>query len=207
MTIVGDFGQASRPAALSSWDEVLAQLPDRAGHRVVNLTVNYRTPAEIMEVAHGVLVAAAPGVEPTRAVRRTGEPPEFVAVGADRLLDEVVQAARDAADAPGTLAVVAPFSMHEALVEQLADLGALAGSADALDAPIAVLAAEEAKGLEFDQVIVVEPARLVAPGASGLRLLYVTLTRATQRLVVVHAEPLPEPLRIGRASGVVIAAS
>jgi DNA helicase IV len=76
----------------------------------------------------------------------------------------------------------------------MADLGAVADTADAIDAPVAVLGPVDAKGLEFDEVIVVEPARLVAADQRGLRLLYVTLTRATQRLTVVHAEPVPEAL-------------
>src|SRR6202011_1178165 len=80
MTVVGDFGQASRAGALRDWDEVLAVLADRGESRVLTLTVNYRTPAEIMRVAHRVLAAAAPQVPPTRAVRRTGEEPHFVPV-------------------------------------------------------------------------------------------------------------------------------
>jgi superfamily I DNA/RNA helicase len=79
-------------------------------------------------------------------------------------------------------------------VAALADVGAVSGSADALDAPVAVLGPAEAKGLEFDDVIVVEPSALVRHDRRGLRLLYVTLTRATQRLSVVHAEALPEAL-------------
>src|SRR4029077_17005597 len=75
MTVVGDFGQSSRAGAAASWDDVLALLPDRAPSRSVTLTVNYRTPAEVMYVAHRVLAVAAPGVAPTRAVRHTGHHP------------------------------------------------------------------------------------------------------------------------------------
>jgi len=71
----------------------------------------------------------------------------------------------------------------------------VAGSADAIDAPVAVVDASDAKGLEFDHVVVVEPARLVTPDASGLRLLYTAITRATQTLTVAHAAPLPEALQ------------
>jgi DNA helicase IV len=91
--------------------------------------------------------------------------------------------------------VIAPVANHEALVAALADVGAVAGSAEALDAPITVLDATDAKGLEFDHVIVTEPARLVTPDRAGLRLLYVTITRATKTLTIVHAEALPEGLR------------
>jgi DNA helicase IV len=84
--------------------------------------------------------------------------------------------------------------LHDDLAAALADAGAVADDADAIDAPIAVISALDSKGLEFDHVIVVEPARLVPSDASGLRLLYVVLTRATRHLTVVHSEPLPEAL-------------
>ncbi len=194
MTVVGDFGQASRAGAARSWEEALSLLPDRNPPRVVTLTVNYRTPAEIMDVAHRLLAAAAPDVPPTRAVRETGDHPRFEQVPADELVDAAVSAARAAVAEDGTVAVIAPSDLHPAIVEGLADVGAVADSADALDAPVAVLDARAAKGLEFDHVVVVEPARLVTPDIRGIRLLYVVITRATRRLVVVHAEPLPEAL-------------
>jgi len=194
MTLVGDFGQASRAGSASGWDEVLSLVPTHASVRHVTLTVNYRTPAEIMAVAARVLAAAAPGIEAPDSVRSTGVRPEFVGVDRYRVVDEVRRRAADVVRRPGTKAVIAPPARHTELVEAMADLGAAAGTADALDAPIAVLGPVEAKGLEFDEVIVVEPAELVQPDRRGLRLLYVTLTRATQRLQVVHAEPLPEAL-------------
>jgi superfamily I DNA/RNA helicase len=194
MTLVGDFGQASRPGSASGWDEVQSLVPTHASVRHVTLTVNYRTPSEIMAVAARVLAAAAPGIEAPDSVRATGIAPEFVGVDASQVLHEVHRRAADAVRRPGTKAVIAPLEHHAALVDELQDLGAMAGTADALDAPIAVLGPVEAKGLEFDEVIVVEPAELVQPDRRGLRLLYVTLTRATQRLQVVHAQALPEAL-------------
>jgi superfamily I DNA/RNA helicase len=92
------------------------------------------------------------------------------------------------------VALIASRSRHDALVDALIDLEAVAGSIEALDAPVAVLTPLTAKGLEFDHVIVVEPAELVGSDAAGLRMLYVSLTRATRDLVIVHAEPLPEVL-------------
>jgi DNA helicase IV len=194
MTLVGDFGQASRAGSASGWDEVLSPLPVHAGMRHVTLSVNYRTPAEIMSVAARVLAAAAPGIEPPESVRSTGALPEFISVAADDLIEEVARRARATVTRPGTKAIIAPPARHAEIVAVLADIGALADTADALDAPIAVLGPVEAKGLEFDEVIVVEPADLVQPNRRGLRLLYVTLTRATQRLQVAHAKPLPEAL-------------
>ncbi len=194
MTLVGDFGQASRPGAPAGWDDVLANVPTHAGVRNVELSVNYRTPAEIMTVADRVLAAAAPGIRPGRAVRTTGIDPRFESVGADELVTVAAAAARRAAGGEGTVAVIAPPRLHAALVAELADVGAVADTAEALDAPVAVLGAPDAKGLEFDDVIVVEPAELVRADSAGLRLLYVTLTRATQQLLVVHAQALPEAL-------------
>jgi DNA helicase IV len=192
MTVVGDFGQASRPGAATGWDAVLEHLPTHDEPRRVTLTVNYRTPAEIMDLANRLLTAAASGVQPTQSVRRTGLPPQFTRV--DDLVAGAAAGARVAKDAGGTVAVIAPFELHAAITESLADLGAVADAAEALDAPIGVLAPTDAKGLEFDHVIVVEPSRLVTPDSAGLRLLYVTLTRATQTLTVIHADALPEAL-------------
>jgi DNA helicase IV len=196
MTLVGDFGQSSRPGAVHDWDAVRAELPGDEPARVVTLSVNYRTPAEIMTLADRFVAAAAPGVRPARSVRSTGRQPQFVAPddSAD-LVTVVADAARTAKSDGGTTAVIAPRDLHDGLVAMLADLGAVAGSADAIDAPVAVVDASDAKGLEFDHVVVVEPARLVTPDASGLRLLYTALTRATQTLTVAHAAPLPEALQ------------
>jgi DNA helicase IV len=194
MTLVGDFGQASRPGALATWDDVLSNLPVHTPPHHVLLTVNYRTPAEIMDVANRLLPAAAPGVEPARPVRSTGAFPEVRSVGHQDLVRVGADAARQSASQGGTVAVIAPEELHGTLADALADRGAVADAVEAIDAPVAVLSGLDSKGLEFDHVIVVEPARLVAPDRAGLRLLYVVLTRATRRLVVVHAEPLPEAL-------------
>ncbi|MEP6624101.1 MAG: UvrD-helicase domain-containing protein [Acidimicrobiia bacterium] len=192
-TLVGDFGQASRPGAASGWDDVLSHLTAYDAPRRVDLTVNYRTPAEIMDLANRLLAVAAPEIPPTRSVRETGEQPEFRRV--DDLIGEVSMTARDFSGRRGTTAVIAPEELHAAIVDSLSDIGAAASGPDALDARVGVFDALDAKGLEFDHVIVVEPARLVPPDRAGLRTLYVTLTRATQTLRVVHSAPLPEALR------------
>jgi DNA helicase IV len=192
-TLVGDFGQASRAGAASGWDDVLSHLPTHDAPRRVDLTVNYRTPAEIMGLANRLLAAAAPDIPPTRSVRATGDEPEFVRV--DDVVTETATRARAFAQQRGTTAVIAPVAHHAAITAALGDVGAVADSPEALDAPVGVFDAMDAKGLEFDHVVVVEPAELVAADRSGLRMLYVTLTRATQHLAVVHSQPLPEALR------------
>ncbi len=194
-TIVGDLGQASRPGAADSWDDIVDQLPQRRiPPRFATLTVNYRTPAEVMDVAARLLAVAAPTVEPSRSVRRTDEAPLIVAVGHDELEARAASCARAAHARRGTVAVIAPRSAHAAIVGELSDLGAESEGIAALDAAVAVLDATDSKGLEFDHVIVVEPADLVSGDRAGLRLLYVTITRATKTLAIVHAKPLPEAL-------------
>jgi len=194
MTLVGDPGQASRPGALSTWADALAHLPQHTAPRFVTLTINYRTPAEVMDVAARLLSVAAPTVEPSQSVRSTGEQPQFVMTAADQLIDETARCARAALDRTGTVAVIAPAALHASLTARLADIGASSDATEALDAAVAVLEPVEAKGLEFDHVIVAEPAQLVTPDRAGLRLLYVTITRTTKTLTVVHAQPLPEGL-------------
>lgn len=197
MTVVGDFGQATQPGALGGWDDVLSHLPRHHEARFANLSVNYRTPAEIMDVASRLLAASAQGVETSRSVRSTGEEPRFVAVEPSGLLGAVRAAAAEAVRRGGTVAVIAPAQLHAALEGSLGDLGAVADTPEVLDAPVAVLGGADAKGLEFDHVVVVEPAELVPAGRRGLRMLYVILTRATRSLAVVHSGPLPEALTTG----------
>jgi hypothetical protein len=192
MTLVGDPGQASKPGAVASWDRVLAHLPTHNAPRFVTLTINYRTPAEVMDVASRLLAVAAPTIEPSRSVRSTGEQPRFVA--ATDVVTTTAREVRALVARTGTIAVIAPDALHAAIVDALADIGASAGAADALDAPVAVLDPTSAKGLEFDHVVVVEPTTLVTPDRTGLRLLYVTITRTTKTLSVVHADALPEGL-------------
>ncbi|MET0626998.1 MAG: ATP-binding domain-containing protein [Acidimicrobiia bacterium] len=194
MTLVGDFGQASRPGALGRWDDVLAELPNRTPPQMVSLSVNYRTPAEIMEFANRLLPAAAPGVEAAQPVRSTGAHPVVTAVDHHELTTAAAAAAAHAAAEGGTVAVIAPPELHDELTRLLADLGAVSDALEAIDADVAVLAPLDTKGLEFDHVVVVEPSRLVDADQAGLRLLYVVLTRATRSLALVHADPLPEAL-------------
>jgi DNA helicase IV len=196
MTLVGDPGQASRPGALASWPEVLAHLPQHNAARFVTLTINYRTPAEVMDVAARLLAVAAPTVEPSRSVRSTGEQPRFVATTSSALVADTIAQVRAALERTGTVAVIAPPTLHPAIIGGLAGVGASSEATDALDAAVAVLEPAEAKGLEFDHVVVVEPAQLVSADRTGLRLLYMSITRTTKTLTVVHAEALPEGLTL-----------
>jgi DNA helicase IV len=194
MTLVGDPGQASRPGAVASWDDVLGHLPTHIAPQFVTLSVNYRTPTEVMDVAARLLAVAAPTVEPSRSVRSTGEQPRFIATTPGDLVARTAETVRAVRARSGTLAVIAPTELHMTLAAELHDIGAVANAAEALDAQVAILDATDAKGLEFDHVVVVEPSRLVTSDAAGLRLLYVTITRTTKSLVIVHSGSLPEGL-------------
>ena len=192
MTVVGDIGQATGAFSPSGWHEVVRNLPQRKPTRQVELTVNYRTPAEIMEVAARVLAAAAPHLVPPRSVRSAGLGPIVRRVGDDEDLAEVALAAATALadEVGGTVAVLCP----DALAGRL---GAAREDDVSLDAQVSVIAIGSAKGLEFDGVVVVEPDLVAEESAHGLRALYVALTRTTKRLTIVHARPLPAVLGLG----------
>jgi DNA helicase IV len=197
MTIVGDLGQATGPWAPRSWDEVFGRLPRRRDPRVAHLTVNYRTPAEVMELASRVLAQVDPDMTPPVPVRRAGVEPMFESVPAERLTAAAADAARaEAAEvAGGKVAVIAPTGLAGTLAATIGpDLARAGNDAAVLDAPVAVLSLDSAKGLEFDSVVLVEPARVAAESPQGLRALYVALTRTTRRLRVVHSQPLPGAL-------------
>ena len=182
MTVVGDVAQTGSPAGAASWAETLdPHLPRQ--WRLEELTVNYRTPAEIMAVADGVL----PDVTPSKAVRSTGVHPWARQVTEAGLAAAVAEAVWELAGEEGTVGVVVPPSRLAAVT------AAVGGSEELTDGP-AVLPPAGAKGLEFDSVLVVDPVGIVAEGARGLNDLYVSLSRATQRLGVVHSGDLPEEL-------------
>lgn len=185
MTLVGDPAQTSEEAGVGSWREILRPyVDDRYEH--VRLGVNYRTPAEVMEVAAKVLRAVDPSFEPPGSVRSTGEVPWVRDAGAD-LAGAVARAVAEMTPAEGRLAVIAPRELHEEIAAALD--GITAGAEPDLARTVVLLGPRQAKGLEFDHVLVVEPGRF------GTSDLYVALTRATQRLGIVHREALPESLR------------
>ena len=159
------------------------------------LSVSYRTPARVMAVADGMATAAGLPVTPVVSVREGTDPPRSHrrAVGDDDAVVSVVR--RLLADADeGTLAVVAPTrdvprlsaALDTALPGQVGD-----GHRRALSARVSVLGPEEVKGLEFDDVVVVEPATIIDASSRGRSDLYVALSRPTRRLVVVHGQDLP----------------
>lgn len=199
MTVVGDIAQATGALAPNDWDDVLRHLPDQKPARVIGLSVGYRIPANIMELANRVMMAATPSLRAPTSVRLGDEHPEFLHVAASELMTAVVGATKelDADVGEGNIAVVVPDAMFDAVSSALDDAGIEHGKATrmGLTMGITVVPVSVVKGLELDGVVVVEPADIVAGEQQGLRALYVALTRSTQRLTIVHAKPLPEAMR------------
>ena len=168
-TVVGDLAQRRSAAGATSWDRMLEPyVPGRWMYR--SLSVNYRTPAEIMTVAAALLAEFAPDIRPPDSVRACGVMPWSRLVTDAELPTAIEEFVHDEAQREGTSVVIGPP-----------------------DVPGAVPPAET-KGLEFDAVLVVDPDRILAAGPRGAAELYVALTRATQRLGVLHRGPLPAAL-------------
>ena len=175
LTILGDVAQATGAIRYSSWDEVLPHLPRGDEAEVEELRHAYRVPREIMELALPLLEAVAPGVTPAISYRTGADAPTVRRVAEEHLVAESFRVAAEAPD--GLVAVIVPEE--------------LAGAAPT-DELVPVLTPRQAKGLEFDHVVVVEPALI------DLRELYVALTRPTKTLAVLHARDLPRELRYVR---------
>lgn len=190
-TIVGDIAQASAAAGATSWAAALE--PHVGEWRLEELTVNYRTPAQISEVAEAMAVAHGVNITRSRAVRESEWPVDVVrSSDLPAAVVETVRADR-ALDSRGTLAVVVSDSLvHEVWPALAESLGEEVGrGAAGLARPVAVLTPQESKGLEFDSVVVVEPQRMVDEIVRGAAALYVAMTRSTQRLHLVTTGALP----------------
>nr|WP_244298920.1 ATP-binding domain-containing protein [Micromonospora cremea] len=189
MTIVGDVAQTGALTGTPSWADALAPYVARRW-RLTELTVSYRTPAEIMAVAADVLADIDPALRPPRSVRESGVPPWDRTVPDEQLAAELVAAAtREAAGlAEGRLGVIVPAGRVDALGATVTAAlpEAAVGEHPELESRVVVLTVAQAKGLEFDSVLVVDPDRMVAESPRGRSDLYVALTRATQRLGILR---------------------
>jgi DNA helicase IV len=197
LTIVGDVAQTGDLAGSTSWHDALdAYLPDR--WLLFPLTVNYRTPAEVMVIAADVLAEIDPTAQPPRSVRESGHLPWQLQTTPGELATAVAQAAVGLSDqaGDGKLAVIVPDDLAGELgpVVAAAVPGTAIGADPDLTSPVVVLTVQQAKGLEFDCVLIVEPGRVLEASPRGLNDLYVALTRATQQVGVVYAGELPAVL-------------
>jgi len=197
MTVVGDIAQATGAWANSDWSQILSALPQRHPTQRRELTVGYRIPERTMELASRVLPHAAPGLQPPKAVRAGGDPARVVAATAG-IGPEVATAVVDEISevGEGNVSVIVPDSLVDTVGEALTEAGVAFGGASrhGLDQQVTVVPVRLVKGLEVDSAIVVEPGRIIREERQGVRSLYVALTRATKRVTVLHAEPLPRIL-------------
>jgi DNA helicase IV len=215
-TVLGDIAQGTTPWAATSWPTLLSHLgkPDAS---VRELDVGYRVPRQILDFASRLLPSIAPGLSPAKSLRADAAALRVTPVPAEDLGARVASECASALARPGSVAVICADQQVTEVGAALraARLGFTAlgtetvsdpagtpdktsdrhASADAADR-LTLVPVTLAKGLEFDHVVLVEPARIATGEAYGLRRLYVALTRAVSRLSVFHAEPLPAELSL-----------
>jgi DNA helicase IV len=191
-TVLGDLAQGTTPWAAPSWSSLLANLgkPDTG---VRELSVGYRVPRQILDYASTLLEVIAPELRPASSLRADPGALDLIRVPAAALARALVTACQQARARPGSVAVIAADPEVPALGRVLGAAGVAYG-APGEDSALTLVPVTLAKGLEYDHVIVVEPARIAGAEARGLQRLYVALTRAVSRLTVLHTEPLPPPL-------------
>ncbi|MFU8851739.1 HelD family protein [Micromonospora sp. SL1-18] len=192
ITLLGDLAQGTAPWAATDWRESLAHLGKPAA-AVVPLSVGFRVPAAVVAFANRLLPALAVDVPPAESLRRDGT---LDVRTVDDLVAATVAEVRLALTHDGSVGVIAADDAVEPVRAALAAAGVETATADDVEAAarVTVVPATLVKGLEYDHVVVVEPAAIVAAEPRGLHRLYVVLTRAVSRLAVLHRDPLPTPL-------------
>jgi DNA helicase IV len=197
MTVLGDIAQGTTPWATPSWDEALKHL-GKTGAHTEELTAGFRVPGQVIEYAARLLPSIAPHLTPPTAVRRARG--ELTITRVPDSLAAAVSTVDDVSSRLGSIGLIVPDALVAPTRKALQDKGipfSVLGDEDDVDAHLDVVPASLAKGLEFDHVVLVEPAGIVAGEAderTGLRRLYVCLTRAVTSLAVLHSEDLPEVL-------------
>jgi DNA helicase IV len=182
-TIVGDPAQSSSPDPEEA-NRAVAQMVGTAPIRRFRMSTNYRSPAEVFDLAATVVRQTYPQADRPRAVRTVGVEPRLLVTGPEGLAGSTVDLVPQLlSEVEGTVGVIAPQSLLPVLTDSLTAAGALASGR------VRVIGPAESKGLEYDAVLVVDPDQIVATAPGGTRALYVALTRPTQRLVTLDAAP------------------
>jgi hypothetical protein len=191
-TVLGDLAQGTTPWAAASWESLLANLgkPDTS---VRELSVGYRVPQQILDYASTLLAVIAPELKPASSLRADPGALHLTRVPAATLGQALVTACQQACSRPGSVGVIAADPQVPVLGRVLEAAG-LEYGVPGSDAGLTLVPVTLAKGLEYDHVVVVEPARIVGAETRGLQRLYVALTRAVSGLTVLYSEPLPDPL-------------
>jgi DNA helicase IV len=195
ITLLGDLAQGTAPWAAAEWRDTLGHL-GKPEAKVVPLTVGFRVPAAVVALANRLLPALAVNVPEAVSLRRDGNLSIIPVADAAQLDAETLVEVTAALEHEGSVAVIAADAAVDRLRAHLAAAGIENATPDDIDAAarVTVVPATVAKGLEYDHVIVHEPADIVDAESRGLNRLYVVLTRAVSRLSVVHAKPLPQAL-------------
>ncbi len=191
MTVVGDIAQSTGLWARDDWDDVLDHLPSQLPHRFAELRYGYRVPRQVFEVAAQLLPYAAPDVVAPLVVRDGPADPVFSRADEQSRAPIAVEAAMAHASHGRSVAIICPAVHRPAIEAELAlrDVAWRAAARNELGQGVNLVSPQEAKGLEFDTAVIVEPRDIVAEDERGFRLLYVALTRTTRYLHVVG--PLP----------------
>lgn len=196
MTVLGDLAQATAPGAQRDWSDTLEALGSHRARRE-ELSVGYRVPEPILTYANRLLPEVAPGVRPSTSVRRHGAPPRILSVPSTELAHTVATEVRRLSSVATSIGVVVTTGLKSEVAQALASAGVefVDGQLTlSLGDHVTLVPPSSTKGVEFDAVVAVEPARIIAEDGGSLRLVYVVLTRAVQHLSVVHAEDLPVAL-------------
>lgn len=192
-TVLGDLAQATTAWSATSWPELLSHL-GKSDAPVRELSVGYRVPRQILSFASTLLPLIAPSLRPATSLRTDAG--SLAVMPCADLAAGMVTACMEALGEAGSVAVVTADSYRDKAGAALTAAGLAYGAAGE-DERLSLVPVTMVKGLEFDHVIVVEPASIVAAEARGLQRLYVALTRAVSRLTVLHSGELPETLRMG----------
>ena len=195
-TVLGDLAQGTTPWATASWADLLGHL-GKPGAELRVLRTGYRVPRQILDYASRLLLQIAPELSAASSLREDPGALDIIGVDAGRLAARLASVCADAVAQAGSVAVIAVDQQVAGLSRSLADQAVPHGVLDGADPAgqtgprLTLVPVTLAKGLEFDHVIVVEPAAIARAEARGLQRLYVALTRAVSRLTILHAEPLP----------------
>jgi DNA helicase IV len=196
ITVLGDLAQATGPWSYADWTEVRHILEGGSARpQHAELSLGYRAPGRVLDFASRLLPAAAPGVAPTTSIRQGRTEPMMRFVPVEEVPGASLAEAYALMGDHSLIAVIAADEQVPELVRlarRHEEVGLL--ERDAMSRRVTIVPAPAAKGLEFDAVVVVEPALIAGADPRGLRLLYVAMTRPIQHLSVVHGLPLPAPL-------------
>jgi DNA helicase IV len=195
ITVLGDVAQATGLWPHTTWEEVLEHLPRGGQAQIEELTIGYRVPRQILELAGRLLPLIAPDLRAPVPIR-DGEAPEFLAVPQGTIVRALLKEMDQGMSRLGTLGVIVPDAMLDDLLVRARANGIEVDAAGwGRGRKITVLTPRQAKGLEFDHVVLADPSEIVSRAPDGYRQLYVSLTRATQTLKVFHTGALPPELR------------